>query len=62
MTKIYKHHSQDILEQYTRDAYLLFLQKIEILVDFKRKFTFDDEKQLKVMFELLVDARITLED
>ena len=51
------HNSQKILERYIADAQGIFSRNVSCISDFKRPFTFDDEKHLCVMLELLLDAR-----
>jgi hypothetical protein len=51
------HNSQKILERYITDAQGIFSRNISSLSDFQKPFTFEDEKHLCVMLELLLDAR-----
>jgi hypothetical protein len=51
-----------MLERYITDAQAIFTKKSACLSDFKRPFTFEDEKHLSVMLELLIDARKVWQD
>jgi hypothetical protein len=56
------HSSQEILERYIRDAHFLLTSRAQVLMDFNKTFKERDERQLRSMFELLVDARKTWEE
>ncbi len=52
----------NILENYIKEGYEMFSTCIYSLVDFDKPFTLRDEKHLKRMLELLIDARKTWEE
>lgn len=55
-------NGQNILKQYINDAHDVLKSKIDLLTNFKKPFTKGEEVNLKMMLNILTDARRTWEE